>query len=746
MFKSIKLLPGFACCFACIPSLQAATCPTEISATCDINTPQASGKHQGPLYTIKPASSPVQVMVSADRTASYRGPVFNIEGVTNAQLEVQSGIKLASDYDVIALPEGASIKGVNINGSLTSEHKRALYVGPKVNYGTISIATPATLVSHSENAPVISIDSTASGELTISNAQSSDKAPVLVYTTSPKYLWGADTPPAGVHKLTITAPLTSTATGFMDGVVAIGDPANINIAKALPVYQFSTIDIKGALTGGNAAIIQRHGAVTVSEKMIISAPVSGVNHALRFGQKAGDINQATFTAPEVVIEQPVKAYGIVISAEGEVNIGQFTIMSDVMVETAAPPDGYRVEEKAAFDFSHSTQPLNIVHKSGTVSGDIRGSGKNDVITYEGGALKSTLSGIQRLNLGPDQLELDPANTRVAVDWNSSTEQLSIQQGQVKASTLTGSKTVLTVEEKAHLHMTAPSSVRNFSLAGTLEADPGPEQDDKPYLEATGSITLNSGSSLLLNGSRAELDTPYRMLQSSSEITGELSSVVIASDRFRTVEKTRTAKTIDVTFHLKEPQELMAEITKVGITGNQANVTMANIEHGTATTRTSLVNSNDALLKRMAVELTPSLQYTTTSAQDTGRQVSSTIDNRIAMVTTTEETGISAGDSHSVQGVWGQVYGYKSKQDKKNDANGYEADNYGLTIGYDHSVEDNHLAGIALSLGKSKVDYTGSNKNDSDLITLSLYGAINRPEIGIEPQYITAASKMMKSAM
>ncbi len=73
-------------------------------------------------------------------------------------------------------------------------------------------------------------------------------------------------------------------------------------------------------------------------------------------------------------------------------------------------------------------------------------------------------------------------------------------------------------------------------------------------------------------------------------------------------------------------------------------------------------------------------------------------------------------------VWAQVLGSTAKQDDKKGFNGFDAQTYGLTFGIDQELENDVLAGIALSINNTEVESANNLKTlNIDSYQLTLYG-------------------------
>ena len=752
MIKPTKLSVAIACSISALSQVHAAECERNVHSSCNVTIRQVVGdpKPSGPLYIFNQPGVPDKntetvVNVNNDRTAHYRGEVFRIESNHPNVLHIPQCSDLKSDYDVIGIIENARIKNLVTSGRLLSEHKHAIYVGPKVQYDKIAIRE-GTVTSHAENHSTISIDGTASGSLTIRGAVHSEHNSALTYTTDPKYLWTKDEaglPAPGEHSLLITAPVTSNSTNFTDGALSFGNIDNAYVAKALPQYNFKNIVIRGSLTGKNAGIIQRHGAVNVSDRFRIRSPIHGVNHAIRLGRHVNGEDVATFKANEVINQSHLSSYGSVVYAEGDVDIGTFTNRADVTVLPGTPVDGQALtaKNKAAFDFSNSLKRLNLVHERGKITGDILGSGKGDSFAYEGGEFHGSIRNVQYISVYGDQLSLESDDALMVLDLTKRAKVVTLHNGVTSMGGAASRFTSLNVYKEARLQLTEPAKLEGFNLSGTVEMDLDKYDDSlSGYLRTTGDTVLDCNTSkAIVTATTPELDKSYVLIDSKKDIQGDLASIDAMFDNeptFYQLVKEKSDKTIGVSFRSRDPEVIRRKLSRAGLSDDEIDTVTEKANKGTEKTQRAIKSvTSEAQLQQVAKEISPTPQYTLVEATTTASKVSTGIDNRINVRSRGLETGISTGDGSSERGIWAQAYGSRSKQDGSKTVSGYDADNYGLTVGYDMFLEDEHLIGVAFSAGKTKATYYDKNKNDAQSMVLAFYGEYNTPSYGFEPQLL-----------
>ena len=89
-----------------------------------------------------------------------------------------------------------------------------------------------------------------------------------------------------------------------------------------------------------------------------------------------------------------------------------------------------------------------------------------------------------------------------------------------------------------------------------------------------------------------------------------------------------------------------------------------------------------------------------------------------------ETGVAAGDVAKGVRVWGQFFGTKVDQGRRQDVGGFDTNTAGLAIGMDtENISDDAVVGIAVSYGRTNADSKSANfaSTDVDSYQLTLYG-------------------------
>jgi len=88
-----------------------------------------------------------------------------------------------------------------------------------------------------------------------------------------------------------------------------------------------------------------------------------------------------------------------------------------------------------------------------------------------------------------------------------------------------------------------------------------------------------------------------------------------------------------------------------------------------------------------------------------------------------QTGIAAGEMTKGVTMWGQFFGSNTEQDERGGVAGYDADNYGVALGFDsEEIVNDTVLGLALSYGNTDVDSKGAGnaKTEIDSYQLTLY--------------------------
>lgn len=91
------------------------------------------------------------------------------------------------------------------------------------------------------------------------------------------------------------------------------------------------------------------------------------------------------------------------------------------------------------------------------------------------------------------------------------------------------------------------------------------------------------------------------------------------------------------------------------------------------------------------------------------------------------TGLSAGDAPSKDGVWLKVMGAKVNQGQSGQYDGYNSNAAGVALGFDHKLDQDLLLGVALSTSGANADETGAGTGNNLRVNsyqLTGYGSYN----------------------
>ena len=85
------------------------------------------------------------------------------------------------------------------------------------------------------------------------------------------------------------------------------------------------------------------------------------------------------------------------------------------------------------------------------------------------------------------------------------------------------------------------------------------------------------------------------------------------------------------------------------------------------------------------------------------------------------TGVATGEaSKNLQG-WGQVFGQRADQGDRDGQFGYTANTYGIVLGFDTSMVNDSLLGVALTYSRTKVDADNNSDTTINNYQFSFYG-------------------------
>lgn len=139
----------------------------------------------------------------------------------------------------------------------------------------------------------------------------------------------------------------------------------------------------------------------------------------------------------------------------------------------------------------------------------------------------------------------------------------------------------------------------------------------------------------------------------------------------------------------------------------------------------------------AVEsLQPEATGSTSGATSADNAAASTINNRQASLRAPIMSGLAAGDEASaINGVWGQLYDSNTDQDTIDDVDGFDADTYGIAVGFDMPLNENTNIGMAFSYANTDMDSKGTEGNSMEIDSFRLtgYGSYNAEDYYLDAQ-------------
>ena len=107
------------------------------------------------------------------------------------------------------------------------------------------------------------------------------------------------------------------------------------------------------------------------------------------------------------------------------------------------------------------------------------------------------------------------------------------------------------------------------------------------------------------------------------------------------------------------------------------------------------------------------------------QTTAVTNNRIASLRSGgTETGMTAGNIANGLKTWIEAFGQMSEQDARQGIDGYDADTYGMAIGFDtETISDKFILGVGFAYANTEVDSEDVNRTNTDIDTyqVSIYG-------------------------
>lgn len=135
---------------------------------------------------------------------------------------------------------------------------------------------------------------------------------------------------------------------------------------------------------------------------------------------------------------------------------------------------------------------------------------------------------------------------------------------------------------------------------------------------------------------------------------------------------------------------------------------------------------DAVSDALRQLVPPTNQMTMQSVVHASHLAMGAISDRLSVARgdVSDSEGYAAGESASGQSVWGQVFGDRADQRRRQGIFGYRADTLGVSLGTDMMVSDMVRLGVAATYSstKSKTKSTPRNDNNTKAYQFALYGS------------------------
>ncbi|MCW7553942.1 autotransporter outer membrane beta-barrel domain-containing protein [Endozoicomonas gorgoniicola] len=324
--------------------------------------------------------------------------------------------------------------------------------------------------------------------------------------------------------------------------------------------------------------------------------------------------------------------------------------------------------------------------------------------------------------------------------------------------LDSSKSPLVLGNKEHVLISDTPSSWCFADDSVIRMDasflPGNYIEGTALIEGS-DIVFGKNSKLFFKG-LPPIGKTFTLFSATGQL---IPPEVISANLFWIVVTELTTKPnhFNITFVARNDKVVINDLQSMGLSHNQALVVLNSYKYAPQAVKKEInrrindnsykyapqtvqkeinrrINDNNAL-KALAEELTPRLAHTGTIVLDMSRKTSSVVDNRLALIQS-KNTGVNTGDNMSGRHFWLEASGSKAELKSHQDDPGYDAKQYGITLGYDHDLPDTeHLVGVVFAYRKSDGDFAAGNKIDTRAWQLGIYGNVNMNTFGLEPQFI-----------
>lgn len=498
------------------------------------------------------------------------------------------------------------------------------------------------------------------------------------------------------HAITIT---TSTATSFQ-GTVVLGDststaPANIGVAAGIYAeeeVQELGVTNTGTITGVGtyaSGIYTRAAKTEIENEGTITGTKIGIAHV----SDSGEIRT-------LELENSGTINGDILSVNG-------SALRWWSLSNGEGTGGANIDSRLAIS-SQIGQADSQIENSGTINGNLY---------YSNGThtLNNTSSGIIAGDIDLDQRNM----TSAAGAGIIGTKQFSFEN----AGSFSGNITVRTATGSA---ITLIPTITGSGVGSTVDAPSANIAGMGSVLKVFDGTAVSDGSN-----STANLVT----VAPKSLVTVHTGEYFKVADNLygATLPEVSSASTPLVNWILTKNT---GGNLVLGVDSVNSAATVAGVSSTSATIIDALLTSNTVVggavqsltdateLEKAGKQLSPEKNGGAyAGAQVATGQFSNLISARLDS-NQGGASGVSTGDAALANGLWFQGFGFTGEQDKRKNADGYDADTAGFAVGYDRDINDDLRLGFAGAYATTSVDAnntTKGNTTDIDSYQASVYG-------------------------
>lgn len=315
---------------------------------------------------------------------------------------------------------------------------------------------------------------------------------------------------------------------------------------------------------------------------------------------------------------------------------------------------------------------------GVISGDSyailtsTSASSDDTVTLKGG----TITGSIDLGAGADNLNLTGENGGVTLNF-------SLDRDTSTSAQVVNVETVTITNDKATLGVTLLPGVQNVP-------------DGETFLIVSAN-TLNASASNI----SVQENTSLPMVSFAPLITGTNLYLVASRDNSYYAQNSGNSS-------LGNTLDSLAN----NASGDMAVVLGALDSSGSAANATQLEPTMD--------NATPQVSYETQGQFI--NTIVNRIDNSLATAANSASIGISTGDEPQNSGVWAQAFDSYLHQDPRGTSNGYNANIWGTSLGYDRRVLNNFIIGLNAGYAQNGIrTKDNSSRTDIDSYQAGIYG-------------------------